>query len=111
MTLKVGLVPIEATIKKKTILNLDCDCILIFNIFSCTDGTKQSSHGVHKILSVFAKKSDSPTSPKLGGEATKNKDSTESTTTMAVMQDSLKEGWLEVLVSSTDGKASSSFFN
>ena len=102
--------------------------LTLFN-FSCTDGTRHPSHGVHKILSVFAKKSDSPTSPKLGDRKLKDSstdivsstkpekpekisstkpDKTGSTKpekiTSTKVLDSAKEGWLEVLVSSTDGK-------
>ena len=102
--------------------------LTLFN-FSCTDGTRHPSHGVHKILSVFAKKSDSPTSPKLGDRKLKDTstdivssikpekpdkisstkpDKTGSTKPEKISStkvlDSVKEGWLEVLVSSTDGK-------
>ncbi len=76
--------------------------------FSCTDGTKQTHHGVHKILSVFGKKSDFPTSPKLGDQ--KRKESNEAALMpTATSNDVVKEGLLDVLVSSTDGKVKIGF--
>ena len=52
---------------------------------------------------MFGKRTDFPTSPKLGDR--KQKESNETASVPAtISNDVVKEGWLDVLVSSTDGK-------
>ena len=65
------------------------------------DGKQQQVHSIHKILSVFSKKSDNAL-PSPSTESNKLEDFARADS----IPDSVKEGWLEFLLNEEDSKVS-----